>query len=37
MKIMNSKKTPTETTVKILKWVAWVATALISFLTGSQI
>ena len=37
LKIMSQKNPTTDKIVVVLKWVAWVATALISFLSGTQI
>ena len=38
IKLIMSQKSPTgDKIVKILKWVAWIATAIASFIAGNQI
>ena len=38
IKLIMSQKSPTgEKIVKVLKWIAWVATAIASFIAGNQL
>ena len=33
----TTQKTPKEDAIKILKWISYIATAIVSFLTGTAI
>jgi len=38
IKMIMSKKSPTgDKIVKVMKWIAWIATAIASFIAGNQL